>query len=204
MAVLEIITAPDPRLKTRAPEVREITDEERQQLDDLLDTMYAAQGIGLAAVQVGIMKRMLVLDVEQTQEECHHGGHHHHHANPGNPMKFINPEITWASEEPFVYQEGCLSFPSQYADVERPAEVKVKYLDESGKAQEIHAKGLLAVCLQHEIDHLDGITFVDHISRLKRDMILRKMKKMKKTGDIPPKREHNPYVGAGDADDHLL
>ncbi|MBN8532403.1 MAG: peptide deformylase [Alphaproteobacteria bacterium] len=183
MAVLPLVISPDPRLKTASKPVEAVTDEVRRQLEDMLETMYAEHGIGLAAVQVGIMKRMLVIDVEQREED-----------GKRTPMKFINPEIIWESEELSSYNEGCLSFPSHYADVERPAEVKVKYLDEKGVQKEIHAKGLLATCLQHEIDHINGVTFVDHISRVKRDIILRKLAKDKKLGVVPEKRGENPYA----------
>jgi len=167
MALLPIITAPDPILETVSTPVEQVTDEVRQQLDDMLETMYAAPGIGLAAIQVGITKRMLVIDVSREGEDK-------------NPLFIINPEITWASDDDSVYEEGCLSLPEQYADVERPAEIKVSYLDRNGEHQELHADGLLATCLQHEMDHLDGILFVDHISALKRNMILRKLLKQKR------------------------
>lgn len=167
MALLPIITAPDPVLETISTPVEAVTDEVRQQLDDMLETMYAAPGIGLAAIQVGIPKRMLVIDVSREGEEK-------------NPLFIINPEITWVSDDDSVYEEGCLSLPEQYADVERPAEIKVSYLDRNGEKQELQADGLLATCLQHEMDHLDGILFVDHISALKRNMILRKLLKQKR------------------------
>ncbi|MCW0233638.1 MAG: peptide deformylase [Ferrovibrio sp.] len=167
MAQLPIIVAPDPRLEAVSTPVEQVTDEVRQQLDDMLETMYAAPGIGLAAIQVGIAQRMLVIDISREGEEK-------------NPLFIINPEITWVSDDDQLYEEGCLSLPEQYAEVERPAEVKVSYLDRDGRQQELHAEGLLAVCLQHEMDHLDGILFVDHISALKRNMILRKLLKQKR------------------------
>lgn len=167
MALLPIITAPDPILETVSTPVEQVTDEVRQQLDDMLETMYAAPGIGLAAIQVGIAKRMLVIDVSREGEDK-------------NPLYIINPEITWASDDDQVYEEGCLSLPDHYAEVARPAEVKVSYLDRNGEQQEMHAEGMLAICLQHEMDHLDGILFVDHISALKRNMILRKLLKQKR------------------------
>jgi peptide deformylase len=167
MALLPIITAPDPILETISTPVEQVTDEVRQQLDDMLETMYAAPGIGLAAIQVGIPKRMLVIDVSREGEEK-------------APLHIVNPEITWASDDDQLYEEGCLSLPDQYAEVARPAEVKVSYLDRNGDRQELHADGLLAICLQHEMDHLDGILFVDHISALKRNMILRKLLKQKR------------------------
>lgn len=167
MAQLPIIVAPDPRLEAVSTPVEQVTDEVRQQLDDMLETMYAAPGIGLAAIQVGIAKRMLVIDIAREGEEK-------------QPLFIINPEITWVSDDDQLYEEGCLSLPEQYAEVERPAEVKVSYLDRNGDSQELHAEGLLAVCLQHEMDHLDGILFVDHLSALKRNMILRKLLKQKR------------------------
>ncbi|WP_341704718.1 peptide deformylase [Ferrovibrio sp.] len=170
MALLPIITAPDKRLETVSTPVAAVTDEVRRQLDDMLETMYAAPGIGLAAIQVGIPKRMLVIDVSREDEEK-------------RPLFIVNPEFTWISDEDKVYEEGCLSLPEQYAEVARPAEVKVSHLDYNGEKRELHADGLLAVCLQHEIDHLDGILFVDHISALKRNMILRKLLKQKRLAE---------------------
>ncbi len=167
MALLPILTAPDPILETVSTPVDAVTDEVRQQLDDMLETMYAAPGIGLAAIQVGIPKRMLVIDVSREGEEK-------------QPLFIVNPEITWVSDDDQLYEEGCLSLPEQYAEIERPAEVKVSYLDRNGDRQELHADGLLAVCLQHEMDHLDGVLFVDHLSALKRNMILRKLLKQKR------------------------
>ena len=166
MTVLAILVAPHPVLKKIADPVTEVTDDERRLIDDMFDTMYATSGIGLAAPQVGVSKRILVLDVEQPED----GGR-------GKPLHFINPEITWSSDELNVYNEGCLSIPGQYAEVERPKKIRLKYLDREGKAQELEADGLLATCLQHEMDHLNGILFVDHLSTLKRDMVMRKLKK---------------------------
>ena len=158
MAILDIITLPDPRLKLVSEPVTEVNDEIRRLLDDMLETMYDAPGIGLAAIQVGVPKRIVTIDLSREGEEK-------------APMCLVNPEIVWTSEELSTYQEGCLSVPEQYDDVERPAKVKVKYLDRDGKAQEVEADGLLATCLQHEIDHLNGVVFVDHLSRLKREQI---------------------------------
>ena len=167
MALLPILIAPDPVLETVSTPVDTVTDEVRQQLDDMLETMYATPGIGLAAIQVGIPKRMLGIDVARDGEEK-------------QPLFIINPEITWVSDDDQLYEEGCLSLPEHYAEVERPAEVKISYLDRNGEKQELHADGLLAVCLQHEMDHLEGILFVDHLSALKRNMILRKLLKQKR------------------------
>ena len=167
MAILPIVEVPDPRLKKVAAPVGAIDDRLRKLADDMLETMYLAPGIGLAAPQIGVMERLLVMDVEAK-------------GAPPKPWRMFNPEITWRSEEKRVNEEGCLSIPDQYADVERPAEVKVRYLDETGAEQQIHAKGLLSVCVQHEIDHLDGILFIDHISRLKREMLMRRLNKARR------------------------
>ncbi len=167
MALLPIITAPDPRLKQVCPSVEQVDDEIRRLLSDMLETMYDAPGIGLAAPQVGVLKRVIVVDVSREDEER-------------APLKMVNPELTWVSDHDASYDEGCLSLPEHYAEVVRPAEIKVEYLDESGAKQELSADGLLATCIQHEIDHLDGILFVDHISALKRNMILRKLLKARK------------------------
>ncbi|WP_430473518.1 peptide deformylase [Thalassospira lucentensis] len=168
MALREILIVPDPRLKKECEPVTDVNDEIRQLLDDMLETMYAAPGIGLAAPQIGVMKRVVVMDVSDEEEKS-------------KPLKLINPEIIWESGEMAVYQEGCLSIPDQYADVERPAEVGMRYLDENGKEHEIEADGLLATCIQHEIDHLDGVLFTDYLSALKRNMILKKVQKLQKT-----------------------
>ena len=167
MAILPILTAPDPRLKVTAEPVAAVDDDVRRLMDDMLETMYAAPGIGLAAPQVGAAKRVLVLDVAGKDEEP-------------KPMRFANPEIVWASDEKVVDEEGCLSVPDQYGDVERPARVRVRYLDYENEIREIEADGILATCLQHEMDHLDGTLFIDHLSLLKRNIILRKLKKAKK------------------------
>lgn len=167
MAVLPIITAPDPRLKAKCEPVAEVDAEVARLMDDMLDTMYLAPGIGLAAPQVGVTKRILVVDVSPKD-------------GPREPIRMANPEIVWQSEELATYEEGCLSLPEQYADVERPDKVRVRYLDETGAERELEAEGLLATCVQHEMDHLDGVIFVDHLSALKRKMILRKLAKQKK------------------------
>lgn len=171
MAIHSLIIAPDPRLKQKSSTVNEVTDDIRQLLDDMLDTMYHAGGIGLAAVQIGVHKRLVVIDVEQDER-----------GQRGNPIKLVNPEIVESGADLFVYKEGCLSFPEQYSDVSRPKGVRVRYIDENGDTQEVVADGLLATCIQHEIDHTNGIVFVDHISSLKRDMIHRKLQKGKKAG----------------------
>ncbi|MGH7033983.1 MAG: peptide deformylase [Stellaceae bacterium] len=167
MAVLPIITAPDLRLNRRAQPVQKVDDSVRRLMDDMLETMYQAPGIGLAAPQVGVLKRVLVVDCAKADEKP-------------QPYKIANPEILWRSVEMLVNNEGCLSLPEHYADVERPAEIKLRYLDEQNEIRELHAKGLLATCIQHEIDHLEGLLFVDHISPLKRSIILRKLAKTKR------------------------
>jgi peptide deformylase len=168
MALLEIITAPDPRLKVKAKPVAAVDAEVRRLMDDMLETMYRSIGVGLAAPQVGAAQRVIVLDVAREGE-------------PPQPMRIANPEILWRSDELTTASEGCLSLPEHYADVERPAAIRLRYLDHENEIRELEAKGLLATCIQHEMDHLDGVLFVDHISALKRGMILRKLAKSKRS-----------------------
>ncbi len=170
MALREILIAPDPRLKIAAKPVQRIDGDVRKLMDDMLETMYRANGIGLAAPQVGTALRVVVCDVARSSE-------------PAAPLLLANPEVVWSSEEILLREEGCLSVPEHYAEVERPSEVKVRYLDRDGKEQEVHATGLLSVCLQHEIEHLDGTLFIDHLSRIKRDIILRKLKKTQRLSE---------------------
>ena len=172
MALLPIITAPDPRLKVKAKAVARVDDEVRRLMDDMLESMYAAPGIGLAAPQVGVPRRVIVVDTAREGEEA-------------KPLKLANPEILWRSDELATYSEGCLSLPEHYADVTRPAEIKVRYLDYQNEVRELHAKGLLATVIQHEMDHLEGTLFVDHISPLKRSIILRKLAKAKRQAEVP-------------------
>ena len=167
MTIRPIITAPDPLLKQVSKPVDAVTDDLRVLMDDMLETMYDAPGIGLAAIQVGEPLQILVLDVSRDED------------NP-QPQYFVNPEITWASEDLSTYEEGCLSVPEFTADVDRPAEVKISFLDYDGQQQEIHADGLLATCIQHEMDHLKGKLFIDHLSNVKRNMIVRKLVKASK------------------------
>jgi len=169
VAVLPIIVAPDPRLKKVAEPVRVIDAEIRQLMDDMLETMYQAPGIGLAAPQVGVLKRVIVLDVSPDGEK------------PA-PLRMADPRVIEASGDIGTYEEGCLSLPDQFAEVRRPTRITVSYLDETGASRHLEAEGLLATCIQHEIDHLEGVLFVDHISRLKRDMILKRLVKNHKTG----------------------
>jgi peptide deformylase len=168
MALLPILTAPDPALKKISAPVKEVDAGVRKLMDDMLETMYHAPGIGLAAPQVGVLKRVIVLDLAREGEEP-------------QPLRLANPEIVWVSDEDTTYNEGCLSVPEHYADVVRPAACRVKYIDYENKHREIAAEGLLATCLQHEIDHLDGVLFIDHLTSLKRNIILRKLLKAKKT-----------------------
>jgi len=172
MALLPIYIAPDTRLKVHTKTVETVDDDLRSFLDDMLETMYAADGIGLAATQVGDERSVIVIDVGGDDDR--------------KPIKMINPEIQQVSDEISLHEEGCLSVPDYYADVERPEKVTVTYLDEFGAAQEIKADGVLATCIQHEIDHLNGILFVDHISALKRKMILRKLSKAKRQSQPAP------------------
>lgn len=167
MAKRIILTAPDPRLKEVAKDVATVDSAIKKLADDMLETMYAAEGIGLAATQIGVALRVIVVDVAQKDDK-------------NDPQVFINPKIVWASEEVAKFQEGCLSVPDIWDDVERPVAVKVEYLDLDGKPQSVEADGLLADCLQHEIDHLNGTLFIDHLSRLKRSMAIKKLTKAKK------------------------
>ena len=164
MTRLSILTVPDPRLGKKAKPVEQVDDTIRTLMDDMLETMYAAPGIGLAAPQVGILQRVIVVDVAGKDEA------------PA-PLRMANPKIVWTSEEICMGEEGCLSVPDQYAEVARPSQIRVRYLDYDNVEQEIEADGLLAVCIQHEIDHLDGVLFIDYLSRIKRSIIVRKVTK---------------------------
>ena len=167
MAIRPILTAPNPILKQVSKPVEAVTDDLRALMDDMLETMYDAPGIGLAAIQVGEPLQILVLDVAHDEDEP-------------KPQYFVNPEIISASEELSTYEEGCLSVPEFAAEIDRPAEIHLRYLDYDGKEREMHADGLLATCIQHEMDHLKGILFIDHLSNIKRNMIVRKLIKASK------------------------
>jgi peptide deformylase len=167
MAVRPIITLPDPRLRLVSKPVGKIDAEIRKLAEDLLETMYEAPGIGLAAIQIGVPKRVFTMDLAKKDE-------------PKNPQVYVNPEVLWASEERSTYEEGCLSIPEFYEEVERPSQVKVRYTDLDGEQHEIEANGLLATCLQHEIDHLNGVLFIDYLSKLKRGRVLKKFSKAAK------------------------
>ena len=167
MAIRPIIKLPDPRLKLVSKPVDSFDDQLRALARDMFDTIHDAPGIGLAAIQIAIPMRLIVIDLAAKDM-------------PSEPMIFCNAEMVWASEELSVYQEGCLSIPDYYADVERPARIKVRFQDEFGTAKEIEAEGLMATCLQHEIDHTNGINFIDHLSKLKRDRVIKKFTKAAK------------------------
>ena len=173
MAIREILTVPDPRLKEKAAPVEAVDAATRALLDDMLETMYAASGVGLAATQIGVPQRIVVMDLDQRESDGE--------GEPATrkPRYFVNPEVIWASEETVPYEEGCLSVPEYYDSVERPARIRVRYLDYDGKAGEEDAEGLYAVCFQHELDHLNGVLFIDHLSRLKREQAVKKVKKLK-------------------------
>ncbi len=167
MSIRPLVILPDSKLRLVSEPVKEITDEVRQLAEDMLETMYDAPGVGLAAIQIGVPVRMVTMDVSKTEDER-------------QPMVLINPEIIWASEEKRVYEEGCLSIPEYYEEVERPAKVRVGYLDEHGRPHEVEADGLLATCLQHEIDQLDGIFWIDRLSKLKRDRLIKRFEKLQR------------------------
>jgi peptide deformylase len=170
MALRDIIILPDKRLRLVSEQAKMNDKELRLLVDDMFETMYEAPGIGLAAIQIGVPKRVIVMDLAKKDD-------------PKEPRVFINPEVLWRSDEKATYEEGCLSIPEFYEEVERPAQVRVKYLDVTGAEQELEASGLLATCLQHEIDHLDGVLFIDHISKLKRDRVIKKFAKAAKRSD---------------------
>jgi peptide deformylase len=167
MALRDILILPDKRLRQVSEPVKKIDAGIHKLIEDMFETMYDAPGIGLAAIQVGTPRRVVTMDLAKKEE-------------PKNPQVFINPEIVWSSEDKATYEEGCLSIPEFYGDVERPAQVKVKYLDREGQPQEVEANGLFATCLQHEIDHLNGVLFIDHLSKLKRDRVVKKFTKAAK------------------------
>jgi peptide deformylase len=176
VAKLDIITLPDRKLRMKSAPVERVDDDLRKLMDSMLETMYDAPGIGLAAIQVNVPRRVVTIDVAQREDET---------AKP-DPLFLVNPEILWKSDELAVAEEGCLSIPEYFAEVERPASVRVAYIDRNGKLQELEANGVLAVCLQHEIDHIDGKLFIDHLSKLKRDMVVKKFAKQARIGPKPP------------------
>jgi peptide deformylase len=188
MPILPIIIAPDPRLKIKSFLVEKVDAEIKNLVHDMFETMYDARGIGLAAVQVGVHKRVLVADVAWREDA-------EGIASAGEQYVLINPEIINDAGDEHIYKEGCLSFPEQFAEVTRPSEIRVKFLDLEGKKQEETFDGLLATCIQHEIDHLNGIVFVDHISSVKRDIINRKLTKLKKAGAFDEHDHHHHVHG---------
>ena len=168
MALRQILTEPNKILRQKSLFVDEVNDEIRKLMDDMLETMYAAPGIGLAAIQVGVAKRVIVLDIAQKEGQK-------------SPMYFVNPEVIKKSDNNTTYEEACLSVPGQFAEIDRPDQCLVKYLDYNGEKKEINAKGMLATCIQHEMDHLEGILFIDYLSKLKKTMIIKKLSKQQKT-----------------------
>lgn len=194
----DIVLHPDSVLKQKAQPIENIDADVKVQVERMFATMYKAQGIGLAANQVGILNRVFVMDTEQsstrhhapccTEEGCSTGEHDDMSIEKGKPIAMINPEIIWSSEELTPYQEGCLSLPDQYGDVIRPEKVRVKYIDENGQEQELEAEGLAAKCIQHELDHLNGVLFIDHLSMLKRNTLIRKLNKLKKEEGLTDNR----------------
>ena len=170
MAKRNIVIEPDPILRKKSEKLENVNLETQKFLDDMLDTMYSAPGIGLAAVQVGVLKRLIVVDITKEEEKK-------------NPLFFINPIITQKSEKTSIHEEGCLSIPGYFAEIERPAECQVEYIDYNGNKKSLKATGLLSTCIQHEIDHLNGILFIDYLSKIKKDMIIKKLTKHKKEKD---------------------
>ena len=168
MAIRKILTEPDPFLRQRSKPVDIVNDEIRSLMDDMIETMYAAPGIGLAAIQIGVPKRVIVIDLSKGDEKK-------------NPLYFVNPEIITKSQNDAVYEEGCLSVPNQFAEISRPDTCKIKFLDYEGNEKYLETKGLLATCIQHEMDHLEGVLFIDYLSKLKKSMIIKKLSKQKKT-----------------------
>ncbi|PKB25790.1 peptide deformylase [Novosphingobium kunmingense] len=185
MAIREIIEVPDPRLKVVSDPVTLFDDDLKTLVADMFETMYDAPGIGLAAIQVGVPLRVLVIDLQPDDEDaepvaCNHDGHHHHHQpTKKEPRVFVNPVLSEPSDEHAIYNEGCLSVPEIYAEVERPARIRAQWQDLDGKHYDEVIDGMLATCLQHEMDHLEGILFIDHLSRLKRQMALKKLQKIR-------------------------
>ena len=181
MAIRDIVKLPDPILRKNSAPIETVDADVRALLDDMLETMYEAPGIGLAAVQVGVLKRIITVDICRDEETEEH-----------NPIFLVNPEIVDQSDERSVYEEGCLSIPDYFAEIERPATIRVRYVDYDGKRQELEADGLLATVIQHEVDHLDGTLFIDHLSKLKRDLVVRKFTKAARQADKD--RSHGPAL----------
>ena len=172
MAIRKILTEPNKILREKSLRVENVDQDIQSLMDDMLETLYAAPGIGLAAIQVGVAKRVIVMDISRNRDEDKEP--------KKNPMYFVNPEIVWKSEDKFTYEEGCLSVPNQFAEIDRPKQCHVRHLDYNGQPQELKADGLLSTCIQHEIDHLEGILFIDYLSKLKKEMIIKKLSKQTK------------------------
>lgn len=185
MTIRDIVILPDPVLRQTCEPVAEVDDDVRRLMDDMLETMYDAPGIGLAAIQIGVLKRVVVIDLAKDDQ-------------PKAPVFLVNPEIVWRSEETSLYEEGCLSIPEYYEEVERPARCRVRFLDRDGQPQELDCEGLLATCVQHEVDHLDGVLFIDHLSKLKRDRVTKKFAKAVRRGDAPTFRKRSAERSAAE------
>ena len=178
MTIRKILTEPNKILREKSLRVENVNKDIQSLMDDMLETLYAAPGIGLAAIQVGVAKRVIVMDISRSRNDI--GRDKKEDKEQKNPMYFVNPEIVWKSEDRFTYEEGCLSVPNQFAEIDRPKQCNVKYLDYNGQPQELKADGLLSICIQHEIDHLEGILFIDYLSKLKKEMIIKKLSKQTK------------------------
>ena len=174
MTIQKILTEPNKILREKSLRVENVDKDIQRLMDDMLETLYAAPGIGLAAIQVGVAKRVIVMDISRDRDRDKDK------EPKKNPMYFVNPEIVWKSEDKFTYEEGCLSVPNQFAEIDRPKQCHVKHLDYNGQPQELKADGLLSTCIQHEIDHLEGILFIDYLSKLKKEMIIKKLSKQTK------------------------
>jgi len=184
MTIRKILTEPNKILREKSLRVENVNKDIQQLMDDMLETLYAAPGIGLAAIQVGVAKRVIVMDISRSRNDI---GRNKDDINENenkepkkNPMYFVNPEIVWKSEDKFTYEEGCLSVPNQFAEIDRPKQCHVRHLDYNGQPQELKADGLLSICIQHEIDHLEGILFIDYLSKLKKEIIIKKLSKQTK------------------------
>ena len=178
MTIRKILTEPNKILRKKSLKVENVDKDIQNLMDDMLETLYAAPGIGLAAIQVGVDKRVIVMDISRSRNDI--GRDKKEDKEQKNPMYFVNPEIVWKSEDKFTYEEGCLSVPNQFAEIDRPKQCNIKYLDYNGQPQELKADGLLSICIQHEIDHLEGILFIDYLSKLKKEMIIKKLSKQTK------------------------
>ena len=183
MTIRKILTEPNKVLRKKSLKVENVNKDIQQLMDDMLETLYAAPGIGLAAIQVGVAKRVIVMDISRSRNDIGRDKddiNNNEDKKSKNPMYFVNPEIVWKSEDKFTYEEGCLSVPNQFAEIDRPKQCHVRHLDYNGQPQELKADGLLATCIQHEIDHLEGILFIDYLSKLKKEMIIKKLSKQKR------------------------